>query len=709
MGDRFDFLSEIALCMVVNTDFTRQMPAIFDLTGSYSGLSRISLSLDSACQFVEPEAYSWPNNAGRKSVPDRILEDTFWKDFLSHSEYFSSNQYVSLPDIVSLSLKEEGETALLVFPLHSESKLIGYVEYVSDTPSRTWTEEEIFLLRIVTSLISGSCERKYLQDRHLRTEENFNTFFNTVEDFMFILAPDGKILHGNKAMYNRLGYSRSLLAKMTFTMLQPEHVAQLVSVFLGGENSEAFPVFVKGKNGAVMTTQARCWNGQWDGKDALFVIAKETGREQEALEKFRKLFEGNPALMAISSFPDNHFLDVNEAFIERLGYSRSDVINYTVHEFGLIADEGKYRDFIDALMENGSVRNMELPVRRKDGSILYGLLSAEFIENQLNRYLLTVMVDISEQKMLQQSIERERQRLDNIINGTRLGTWEWNVQTGETVFNERWAEIIGYTLENLMPVSIQTWLDAAHPEDLVVSGELLNAHFEGKSPFYEFECRMKHRDGHWVWVHDRGKVIEWDAGGKPLRMFGTHADISEKRILEDKVRELSIRDPLTNVYNRRYLFDRLEVLLAEFLRERRDFSVTMLDIDHFKQFNDTYGHLAGDFILKEFTGILGRNLRSYDLLGRYGGEEFVIVTMNSLRENTSRVIGNILDIVRASHFDFGGEALSFTFSGGIADTSEFAPGLVSIEKLIEKADERLYTAKLSGRNRIVCKECNSRS
>jgi PAS domain S-box-containing protein len=87
-------------------------------------------------------------------------------------------------------------------------------------------------------------------------------------------------------------------------------------------------------------------------------------------------------------------------------------------------------------------------------------------------------------------------KLKNFIECSRLGTWEWNVQTGETVFNEIWAQIIGYTLEELTPVSIKTWETLAHPDDLIKSGEMLEQHFAGNIPYYDIECRMKHKDGH---------------------------------------------------------------------------------------------------------------------------------------------------------------------------------------------------------------------
>lgn len=123
---------------------------------------------------------------------------------------------------------------------------------------------------------------------------------------------------------------------------------------------------------------------------------------------------------------------------------------------------------------------------------------------------------------------KSERRSRSIIEGTKVGTWEWNVQTGETVFNERWAEICGYQLAELEPLSIQTWLNLAHPDDLAESGRLLEAHFKGKPSHYDCRVRMKHKEGHWVWVHARGQVFEWTPSGEPLMMFGTHADITEQ-------------------------------------------------------------------------------------------------------------------------------------------------------------------------------------
>lgn len=150
-----------------------------------------------------------------------------------------------------------------------------------------------------------------------------------------------------------------------------------------------------------------------------------------------------------------------------------------------------------------------------------------------------VIYVIPEGRPVQELVDARR-RYKSVLEGTSVGTWEWNVQTGETVFDERWAEIVGYTLEELAPTTIDTWTKFVHPEDLEESGKKLKDCFEGNTGFYELETRMKHKDGHWVWVYDRGKVLEWTEEGKPLMMYGTHQDISKRKNAEEEVRRTSI-------------------------------------------------------------------------------------------------------------------------------------------------------------------------
>jgi PAS domain S-box-containing protein len=175
--------------------------------------------------------------------------------------------------------------------------------------------------------------------------------------------------------------------------------------------------------------------------------------------------------------------------------------------------------------------------RLEFGDRIFGVLSVsvplEYADNAEEQALFDeVAADISfalhKIETLHQA-RRNHERLEFIIAGAGLGTWEWNVQTGETVFNTTWAAMLGYTLNELTPYNIETWTALTHPEDFRISGEKLNLCLEGTATDYQCEIRMRHKQGHWVWILDQGRVMTRDKEGKPLMMFGTHTDISRQK------------------------------------------------------------------------------------------------------------------------------------------------------------------------------------
>ena len=134
--------------------------------------------------------------------------------------------------------------------------------------------------------------------------------------------------------------------------------------------------------------------------------------------------------------------------------------------------------------------------------------------------------------------DEERARLELAMAGTLLGLCDWDMVSGQTVFNERWAENLGYSLDELQPTTIDTWMAFAHPDDLAgAMGAAIQAHISGDTDHCDVEARMRHRDGHWVWLHYRGKIVERADDGTPLRMVGTHEDITERVERERSLRE----------------------------------------------------------------------------------------------------------------------------------------------------------------------------
>ncbi|MEH6579172.1 MAG: EAL domain-containing protein [Amphritea sp.] len=146
--------------------------------------------------------------------------------------------------------------------------------------------------------------------------------------------------------------------------------------------------------------------------------------------------------------------------------------------------------------------------------------------------------------LLEKSVEKRtrelaktKQQLQLALEGSGLGLWDWYVESGEAVFNERWAEIIGYRLEELQPIEITTWMQRIHPDDYSLSRSFLERHYAGELAHFECEMRLQHKSGEWVWVQCRGKVVQRSEEGQPLRMIGTLQDISEQKKTEIQLRQ----------------------------------------------------------------------------------------------------------------------------------------------------------------------------
>ena len=147
--------------------------------------------------------------------------------------------------------------------------------------------------------------------------------------------------------------------------------------------------------------------------------------------------------------------------------------------------------------------------------------------------------DVSPYIAAQEALRSERQRLEWVLEATRPGIWETDQLTGNMTINARWADMLGYTVEELAPIRYTTWTGLLHPDDLGVAMERHRAHCAQEIPYFECDLRMRHKGGHWVWVNTRGRVHRRDSSGKALFMSGTHMDITDRVTAQDEVRALN--------------------------------------------------------------------------------------------------------------------------------------------------------------------------
>ncbi|MFH2051137.1 MAG: PAS domain-containing protein [bacterium] len=250
---------------------------------------------------------------------------------------------------------------------------------------------------------------------------------------------------------------------------------------------------------------------------------------------YRAIFDASPAGITIVTLEGLRFLDVNPALCRMVGYAREELLAKTIPEITHPGDaELDSRAVARRNEGDGSPLDYEKRLVHKDGHAVWVRLYSIPLEFAAGRptIILGVVLDITREKLSEQESRESRLRLDLVARSSRIGMWDWSIQTGDLKVDEIWADMLGYTLGELEPVDVRTFFDALHPDDLKVSREALDDHLQGSTEFYECQLRFRHKGGSWIWILARGKVFERDEVGNPVRMLGTHMDITHLKQVE---------------------------------------------------------------------------------------------------------------------------------------------------------------------------------
>jgi diguanylate cyclase (GGDEF)-like protein/PAS domain S-box-containing protein len=360
------------------------------------------------------------------------------------------------------------------------------------------------------------------------------------------------------------------------------------------------------------------------------------------------------------------------------------------------ADRDRVRGVFQETVATGVGQRCEFRLALKDRGVRYIESQGSVILDDSGKVSRVVLVsrDVTERKRAEEALRESEERKSLAVRGARLGTWDWHIPSGKVVVNERATRMLGYAPNELAP-HIEAWRKLMHPEDQPRVMDLLAAHLEGRSEFFEAELRLCARSGAWVWVLNSGRVFERDAAGAPLRAAGTHLDISDRKAAEAHVEYLAHHDGLTGLPNRALLSDFMTQALAMADRDGRCLAVLFIDLDHFKTINDSLGHQIGDKLLKQVAARLRRCERRSDVLARLGGDEFVMV-LNGIKDarNAANVAAKIIAAL-ARPYRAGNQVLNTSCSIGI---SIYPDDGQSVHALMKNADMAMYHAKERGRN-----------
>jgi len=280
-------------------------------------------------------------------------------------------------------------------------------------------------------------------------------------------------------------------------------------------------------------------------------------------------------------------------------------------------------------------------------------------------------------------LAQKEERWQLALQGNKDGIWDWDILTDEMFQSDRCREIFGFG-PGEGPATRAELMESVHPEDLPVVRQKLADHLDRVAPYYEAEYRRICKNGLYKWVLDRGQAL-WDDHGNACRMAGSITDIVERKQLEEKLIYFSMRDSLTGLYNRAYF--------EEELRRLNDgrytpIAVLVCDVDGLKMYNDSFGHLVGDRLIKKVAELLANNFRAGDVVARIGGDEFAVLLPHVTRATVEKAVAKLQKAISEENANNAEFLLSLSIGMAIDANKK-----VDLIRLFREADSDMYREK----------------
>ncbi len=414
----------------------------------------------------------------------------------------------------------------------------------------------------------------------------------------------------------------------------------------------------------------------------------------ESKEKYTLMFSTIPDAVLITRLNDGLILEVNQGFTKLLGYTQEEAEGKTTSDLNIWYDPTERARFVVLVTETGSIEDMEFQFRRKNGRLLSGLLSSKLNEVNGEQHVLNVIRDITSRKKMEDKLRENEQKYRFLTENSVDAIWHINKSYRIDYVSSADERIRGYRREEV--IGTQIW-SIFKPEGIELVRKKIAHHQEieqvgNNNQTTRFEIEQRCKDGSWIWT-EIVAAPHYDNYGNLIGYHGLSRDITERKQLLDQLYHEATVDELTQVSNRRHFMNLAEIEFRKAKRYHHALSLVVIDFDNLKHINDTYGHLAGDRALSVFSKIVKEIIRDVDVLGRFGGDEFLLLLPETDVEHALLVIDRIRNILASSPIFFGEKSFTISFSAGIASLEDWTD---TVEDLLNRADSALYKTKDKG-------------
>lgn len=440
-----------------------------------------------------------------------------------------------------------------------------------------------------------------------------------------------------------------------------------------------------------------CMGYLWSVSIVIMLNHAKANEYREARANQELIFNTHPDAVWITNLTDERIEDVNDGFTRITGFGRKDAIGKTTAELGFWKDCGDRAQAIRTVRERGSFEDLEASFLTKAGEPKRGIVSSRIIALRGQAMLVSAMHDITARIEMEAALKASEEKFRLLIENSYDVMYTLDPSGVITFVSPVWKRLLGHEVSEVVG---RPFRDFVHPDDLAACKEFLTTMAETRERQVGVEYRVLHRNGYWLW-HTSSAVPFFAESGTLRGFYGIARDITERREFQKELELQATTDELTGLTNRRRFLSLAQAELKRAQRMNRALSLALIDIDHFKEINDTWGHGVGDQALRTFASIIQGHIREMDILSRFGGDEFVILFPETDSSRASVVLERLQEALARTPFEAVKPPAFLSVSAGLTSLVEASrDGIDTLDAILGRADKALYAAKEAGRKRF---------